>query len=71
MPGSIQFGKNLSRLRVQRGLTQFQLATEAEISRNHVQRLEKGQCQPTLAVVLRLKKALGCSWDELLEGVEE
>jgi len=65
------FGRNLSRLRVQRCLTQYELAVYAEISRYHLQRLEKGQCQPTLPVVLRLKKALKCSWDELMEGVEE
>jgi transcriptional regulator with XRE-family HTH domain len=64
------FGKNLSRLRVEHGMTQLQLAVEADISRYHLQRLESGQSQPTLPVVLRLKKALRCSWDELMEGLE-
>ena len=71
MPVPIPFGKNLSRLRGQRRLTQYELAIYAEVSRNHLQRLEKGLCQPTLPVILRLKKALKCSWDKLMEGVEE
>ncbi|MEI8233883.1 MAG: helix-turn-helix transcriptional regulator [Verrucomicrobiota bacterium] len=71
MPVPRQFGRNLSRLRAERDLTQFQLAIEAEISRSYLQSLEKGQFQPTLPVILRLKKALQCSWEELMEGVEE
>ncbi|XHR27717.1 MAG: helix-turn-helix domain-containing protein [Chthoniobacteraceae bacterium] len=66
-----QFGRNLSRLRGEHGLTQYQLAAYAEISRSYLQRIENGQFQPTLSVILRLKKALGCSWDVLMEGVEE
>ncbi|XHR28815.1 MAG: helix-turn-helix transcriptional regulator [Chthoniobacteraceae bacterium] len=70
MLSSKQFGKNVARLRVERSLTQLQLATEAELSRSSLQYIEKGRFYPSLAIVLRLKKALGCSWDVLMEGVE-
>jgi len=70
VPAPNQFGRNISRLRLERSLTQNRLCELAEIDRSYLQRIEKGQFQPTLPVILRLKRALGCSWAELMKGVE-
>ena len=64
------FGRNLSRLRAEAGLTQEKLCELAEIDRSFLQRIEAGNSQPTVAVAARLRKALRCSWDELMKGID-
>jgi transcriptional regulator with XRE-family HTH domain len=63
-------GRNVGRLRNQAGLTQEQLAEKAEISRGFLQEIEKGAKNPTMNVVTRLKRALRCTWEDLLRGLE-
>jgi len=60
------FGRNVSRLRALRGLTQDKLAEKAEIDRSYLQRIEKGTSNPTIETAVRLSRALNCSWDDLL-----
>lgn len=48
-------------------LTQEVLSELVEIDRRYVQRIERGTANPGVDVLFRLKKALGCSWEELLE----
>jgi len=50
-------------------LTQEQLAEKAEISHRYLQSIEAGKKQPSINVVVRLRYALGCSWDELFQGI--
>jgi len=59
-----EIGRRLTRLRLDRDLTQQQLADEAGVSRHTVLRLEDGH-SVTLVALLRLLRAL-----ELLEGLE-
>ena len=63
-------GRNLSKLRGASGLTQERLCELADIDRSYLQRLEKGQFNPTLEVLTRLKKAFKCSWDDLLHRID-
>ena len=35
-----------------------------------IRRFEKGESGMTVATLIRLKEALGCSWDDLLENCE-
>ena len=51
---------------MQAGLTQDQLSERADISRRFLQEIEAGQKNPTVNVAYRLKRALKCSWDQLL-----
>ena len=55
------FGTVLRERRLQAGLTQEQLAFEADIRRNYVSMLELGQNQPTLSMLFTLATALGCA----------
>jgi transcriptional regulator with XRE-family HTH domain len=64
------FGQNVHRLRMRLDMTQEQLCERAEIDRSYLQRIEKGTSSPTIEVVIRLRSALGSSWDELFEGLE-
>lgn len=63
MPDSIPvgFGKILRRARKEAGLTQEQLALDAELQRNFVSLLELGEKQPTLTTLFKLAGALKCS----------
>ena len=61
-----RFGHQLQRLRTRRGLTQEQLAVKAGLARVYVTKLEQGEPDPTLTMLVRLAKALRVSVTELL-----
>ncbi|TKS62054.1 MAG: hypothetical protein EWM73_02852 [Nitrospira sp.] len=61
-----RFGQQLQRLRTRRGLTQEQLAVKAGLVRVYVTKLEQGEHDPTLTILVRLAKALRVSVTELL-----
>ena len=65
----IRFGRNISRIRNAAGLTQEGLAAKADISTRYVQFLEADKYVPSVLVAVRLRRALGCSWDELCRGL--
>ena len=50
--------RNLRKLRVQRGLSQENLAVDAHIDRTYVSRLERGLENPTVAILEKLAKAM-------------
>ena len=62
---NVLFGKNVCRLRTAARLTQEKLAEKADLSRRFIQEIEAGTKNPTVNVVVRLKKSLRCSWDDL------
>ena len=62
-------GKNLNRLRMGSGLTQEKLAEKAEISLRYVQQLEAGQRNPSIPTLVRLRKVMCCSYDDLFRGL--
>jgi transcriptional regulator with XRE-family HTH domain len=64
-----EFGRNLNRLRSAAGLTQERLAEKADISVRYLQFLEAGRYEPTVKVAARIRRALGCSWDELCRNL--
>lgn len=64
------FGDVLRELRLQRGLTQDQLAEEAMTERSHISALERAEKGPSLATILSLAAALGISAGELIAQVE-
>jgi transcriptional regulator with XRE-family HTH domain len=61
-----RFGQQLQRLRIRRDLTQEQLAVKAGLARVYVTKLEQGEHDPTLTMLVRLAKALRVSVTELL-----
>jgi transcriptional regulator with XRE-family HTH domain len=61
-----RFGEQIQRLRARRGLTQEQLALKAGLVRVYVTKLEQGEHDPTLTMLVRLAKALRVSVTELL-----
>jgi transcriptional regulator with XRE-family HTH domain len=62
------FATNLRRLRHEKGLSQDDLAYEAEVSRSYLSQLEKGVFYASLKIIDRLAKALGVEPAELLKA---
>jgi transcriptional regulator with XRE-family HTH domain len=63
------FGKRVRTLRKERGWTQEELAEAADLHENYVSRLETGEQEPGLFVVLRLCAAFEVTVDELLQSL--
>lgn len=54
----VLLGQNVRRYRKERGLTQEQLALEADMERSYVSDLERGTRNPSVRAVGRLAEAL-------------
>jgi transcriptional regulator with XRE-family HTH domain len=67
----VVFGQNVCRLRTAAKLTQESLAEKADLSRRFVQEIEAGDKSATINTVVRLKKALACSWNDLFVQTDE
>lgn len=61
---------NLRRLRLEQGLTQDALAQGASMDPAEVRRLESGQRDPGVRVLMRLAHGLGVSITEIFDGVD-
>ncbi len=70
MEPSAAFGKVIRELRKSAGLTQEQLAFEADLRRTFISVLELGQQQPTLMTIFKISKALKVSASKIVELVE-
>jgi transcriptional regulator with XRE-family HTH domain len=59
-------GRNIRRVRQQRGLTQEELAFEAEIDLTYIGGIERGRRNPSLLVMARIADALSVPLSKLL-----
>lgn len=62
-------GANVRRLRVERELTQEQLAHDAEIDVTYLRGIEAGRRNPSVAVLGGLSNALGIKPNQLFEAI--
>ncbi|MBL0968416.1 MAG: helix-turn-helix transcriptional regulator [Brevundimonas sp.] len=60
-------GRNVRKARLERGLSQEQLAFEAEMKRSYVSDLERGTRNPSVKAIARLAIALRVSPSSLLD----
>jgi transcriptional regulator with XRE-family HTH domain len=60
-----QLGRRMRRARIERGITQTELAAAAEVGANYVPRLERGEMVPSVEAAFRIARALGVSLDSL------
>ena len=68
LPQLAAFGANARRERVARGITQEKLAELMDVNSRTVQKIEAGKLNILLTTILRLQKALNCSWDSLMQS---
>jgi transcriptional regulator with XRE-family HTH domain len=63
-------GRNVRRIRQEKGLTQEQLAELSGFSQQYLSGLEQGRRNPTIVSLYELATALGVSHMELVRSVE-
>ena len=61
-------GKRIRNRRLQRNLTQEQLATYADTSNIYISKIENGIANPTLPILNNISEALGCSLAYIIDG---
>jgi transcriptional regulator with XRE-family HTH domain len=66
----IRFGKVVKGLRKSRAMTQLHLASQCDLDIRTVQRIEKGEFNPSLKVLLRLAKAFDMHISQLLKSID-
>lgn len=64
---SAKLGKNLKRIRTEKGITQGDIVRKLGVSRSFISNIENGKTNPTLSTITSIAKALGVSSDELLK----
>ena len=62
----VAFGRLLKKARVDRSVTQEKLAEVADLNIRTLQKIEAGQTNLLVTTALRLQRALGCQWSELM-----
>ena len=68
----MDFSKNLKDLREKRGLLQKQVASAINVYPSNYSKIEKGERQPTVEMLIALAELFGVSIDELVnsKGIE-
>lgn len=64
-------GRNVRRLRIERGLTQEQVAFDAKIDLTYEGGIERGKRNPSLLVMVRIAEVLRVPPSELLSGADK
>lgn len=64
-----KFGKHLRKLRLEKGLSQEALTLNAELSKNMVGMIERGEVNPTLTTIESLATGLGITKKILMDYV--
>lgn len=59
--------RNIKSKRLEKGLTQEQLAKKAHVTRQYLNMLENGKCQCSIKTARLIAEALDCDWTELYD----
>ncbi len=68
MQAVVYVGDRLKDLRVERALTQEELATKAGVGKNTVNRIERNETEPHMSTLRKLASALGVEPARLVKG---
>jgi transcriptional regulator with XRE-family HTH domain len=63
------FGRNVARIRAERGFSQDKLAEKADLDRTYLSGIERGVRNPGIKVVIHIARGLGVTVDQLCKGV--
>lgn len=64
---SIKLGKNMKRIRIQKGISQGDIVRALGVSRAFISNIENGKTNPTLSTIAKLAKALEISIEKLMK----
>jgi len=59
-------GKKIRTLRIEKGLSQFQLNVDSELSKNQIGRIERGERNVKITTLYKIAKALEVSITDIL-----
>lgn len=62
-----KLGKNISKMREKKKMTQYKLAKEIFADQSNLARIEDGKVNPTVKTLLKISKALNCSVKDLID----
>lgn len=62
-----KFGKHLERIRKEKNLSLRKLADNADVDFSQIHRIEKGDSNPSLTMMLALAEGLGITMEELIQ----
>ena len=62
----IKLGKNLKRIRTQKGISQGDIARSLKVGRSFITNIENGKTNPTLATIAKIAKAVGIPVKDLI-----
>lgn len=65
------FGKTIEKLRLERNMSQAELAELGEFNRTYISDLERGLKQPSLSTIVRLSRALKIHLSDLMSQLLE
>lgn len=71
MPLNDSFASVLKKLRVQKGLSQEELAFKANLHRTYISQLERGLKSPTLNTISILAEVLDISLTQFVKSIQE
>jgi transcriptional regulator with XRE-family HTH domain len=66
-----QFGTEIKTVRKSKKITQLQLSSLCDVDIRTIQRIEKGEFNPSLRVLIRIANAFEMSLSSLVKQVEE
>ena len=64
------FGATVRAMRTEHGIAQEALAHRAGIERSHMGKIERGEHMPTLALIIKIARALECSSADVMAETE-
>ena len=64
---ALQLGKNLKRIRTEKGISQGDIVRTLGVSRSFISNIENGKTNPTLATIAKLAKALDVPIEDLIK----
>lgn len=67
----IQLGQNIKRIRLEKGISQVELAHKCEFEKGNMYRIEAGKTNPTFTTLLRVANALDVPIEEIVKGIKQ
>jgi transcriptional regulator with XRE-family HTH domain len=67
---ALAFGQAIKELRLEKSLSQEELAHKASIERSHMGKIERGEHLPNLVLILRIANALSITPGSLIDKVQ-
>lgn len=63
----VKLGKNLKKIRTQKGISQGDIARSLKVGRSFITNIENGKTNPTLATIAKIAKVIGVPLEDLIK----